>query len=189
VSRGLGTLQHRVCEALADAEGQELPLRGLRRRLGDPDRSNLRRAIRGLLERNIVEETGSAGEPRVALAFWGHVSAGAGAAAVLRPGDTVRVGRGQSAGGTYWFGYERLPVRDRPLGGTQLPVLAALCENADPPEEGLPVTEVKAIVGGDPANARRAIRSLLERGLLEESADRRRLRLSPRGVFSSFLRF
>ena len=132
MSRGLGILQRRVCEALGAAEDYELPLRELRRRLGDPDRSNLRRAIRGLLERGIVEETGSAGEPRVALAFWGHVSAGAGADAVLRPGDTVRVGRGESAGGTCWFGYERLPVRDRPLGGTQLPALAALRENADP---------------------------------------------------------
>ena len=50
------------------------------------------------------------------------------------------------------------------------------------------MAEVKAIVGGDPANARRAIRSLLERGLLEESADGRRIRLSPRGAFSSFFR-
>jgi hypothetical protein len=49
VSRGLGILQRRVCEALEGTEDQELPLRELRRRLGDPDRSNVRRAIRGLL--------------------------------------------------------------------------------------------------------------------------------------------
>jgi hypothetical protein len=188
MSRGLGILQRRVCRALADAEDQELPLRGLRRRLGDPDRSNLRRAIRGLLERELVEETGPAGEPRVALTFWGHLFAGADTGADLRPGDTRRVWRGESAGGVHWFGFEHLPVRDRPLGGTQLPVLAALRENASPPEGGLPVADVKAVVGGDAANARRAIRSLLERGLLEESADGRRIRLSPRGAFSSLLR-
>ena len=188
MSRGLGTLQHRVCEALADAEGQELPLRGLRRRLGDPDRSNLRRAIRGLLEREIVEETGPAGEPRVALTYSGHVFAGGKTCAALRPGETARVWRGESAGGVHWFGYERLPVRDRPPGETQRMVLAALRENASPPEEGLPVAEVKTIVGGDPANTRRAIRSLLGRGLLEESADGRRVRLSPQGAFSSSLR-
>jgi DNA-binding IclR family transcriptional regulator len=187
VSRGLGILQHRVCEALADAEDQELPLRELRRRLGDPDRSNLRRAIRGLLERELVEETGPAGVPRVALTFWGHAFAGADTGADLRPGDTRRVWRGGPAGGVHWFGFEHLPVRDRPPGETQRMVLAALCENAGAPEEGLPVAEVKAIVGGDAANTRRAIRSLLGRGLLEESADGRRIRLSPRGAFSSSL--
>jgi hypothetical protein len=196
MSRGLGILQRRVCEALEGAEGQELPLRELRLRLGDPNRSNLRRAIRGLLERELVEETGPAGEPRVALTFWGHAfagasaraSAGARADAVVRPRDTDRVWRGESAGGVHWFGYERLPARERPPGETQQMVLAALRENASPPEEGLPVAGVKAVVGGDPANARRAIRSLLGRGLLEESLDGRRIRLSPRGAFSSSLR-
>ena len=188
MSRGLGILQRHLCEALGAAEGQELPLRELRRRLGDPDRSNLRRAIRSLLEREIVEETGPAGEPRVALTFWGHAFAGARTDAALRPGDTRRVWRGESVGGVHWFGYEHLPVRDRSLGETQLPVLAALGEKAVPPEEGLPVAEVKSTVGGDPANTRRAIRSLLKRGLLEESLDGGRIRLSPRGAFSSSLR-
>ena len=188
MSRGLGILQRRVCKALADVEGQELPLRGLRRRLGDPDRSNLRRAIRGLLEREIVEETGPAGEPRVALTFSGHVFAGGWTDIVLRPRETRKVWRGESPGGTHWFGLERLPARDRPPGETQRMVLAALRENAGASEEGLPVANVKAVVGGDAANARRAIRSLLGRGLLEESADRRCIRLSPRGAFSFLLR-
>jgi hypothetical protein len=61
MSRGLGILQHRVCEALYAADGREPPLRELRRRLGDPHRSNLRRAIRGLLERGLVEEFESGG--------------------------------------------------------------------------------------------------------------------------------
>lgn len=59
MSRGLGSLQRGICESLAAAEGHELPLRELRRRLGEPDRSNLRRAIRGLLERSLVEESHS----------------------------------------------------------------------------------------------------------------------------------
>ncbi len=74
MSRGLGILQRRVCEALYAADGREPPLRELRRRLGDPDRSNLRRAIRGLLERGIVEEPASEGELRVKLTYWGYVS-------------------------------------------------------------------------------------------------------------------
>jgi hypothetical protein len=71
VSRGLGSLQRGICESLAAAEGHELPLRELRRRLGEPDRSNLRRAIRGLLERSLVEEShsgsSSGGGRRLAL--------------------------------------------------------------------------------------------------------------------------
>jgi len=71
VSRGLGSLQRGICESLAAAEGHELPLRELRCRLGEPDRSNLRRAIRGLLERNLVEEShsgrSSGGGRRLAL--------------------------------------------------------------------------------------------------------------------------
>ena len=55
MSRGLGILQRRICEELFATEGHELPLRELRRQLGEPNRSNLRRAIRGLLERDLVE--------------------------------------------------------------------------------------------------------------------------------------
>ena len=73
MSRGLGYLQRRVREVLYAAEGQELPLGELRRRLGEPDRSNLRRAIRGLLEREIVEESRVGGERRVGLTSWEHV--------------------------------------------------------------------------------------------------------------------
>ena len=170
MSRGLGILQRRVCEALYAADGREPPLRELRLRLGEPDRSNLRRAIRGLLERGIVEE---------------FESAGARPEEVLRPGEAVRVWRGSTDEGTRWFGYEHLAARRRPLGESQRLVLAALRENADPLEEGLPVAAVKAAVGGDRANTRRATRSLLLRGLLEESGDGGRVRLSPRGAFAA----
>ena len=185
MSRGLGGLQRRVCEALEEAEGNGLPLRELRRRLGDPDRSNLRRAIRGLLERGIVEEFESGGELRVKLTYWCYVSAGARPEEVLRPGEAVRVWRGSTDEGTQWFGYEHLAARRRPLGESQRLVLAALRENADPLEEGLPVAAVRAAVGGDRANTRRATRSLLLRGLLEESGDGGRVRLSLRGAFAA----
>jgi hypothetical protein len=188
VSRGLGILQRRVCEALEGTEDQELPLRELRRRLGDPDRSNVRRAIRGLLAREMVKEIFREGERCVELTFWGYTVAGARSRELPRPGHALRVWRGESAGDVHWFGHVHAPLRDRPPGGTQLAVLAALREDAGPQEEGLPVADVKAIVGGDPANTRRAIRLLLKRSLLEESADGRRVRLSPQGVLSAPLR-
>ena len=73
MSRGLGVLQRRVCAVLYAADDQGLALRELRRRLGEPDRSNLRRAIRGLVQREIVEESGSGGERRVLLTVWGYI--------------------------------------------------------------------------------------------------------------------
>jgi hypothetical protein len=73
MSRGLGVLQRRVCAVLYAADDEGPTLRELRRRLGEPDRSNLRRAIRGLLRREIVEESGSGGERRLALTVWGYI--------------------------------------------------------------------------------------------------------------------
>jgi hypothetical protein len=98
MSRGLGDLQRRVCEVLyVDGDG-ELPLRELRRRLGDPDRSNLRRAIRGLLERGMVEEQSDpGGEQRVALEVWTYIAMGGDRPAFLavRP-DPTHGGAGRS---------------------------------------------------------------------------------------------
>ena len=74
MSRGLGILQRRVCEVLYAATGHQLPLRELRRQLGEPDRSNLRRAIRGLLRRNLVEVPRSGGGRRVGLTSSGLLS-------------------------------------------------------------------------------------------------------------------
>ena len=185
MSRGLGVLQRRVCEVLLEAGDGGLPLRELRRRAGDPDRSNLRRVVRGFLEHGVVEESFRDGERRVALTDWGHTVAAAVSRDRRRPGVKPRVYRGESAGGVHWFGYERLAARHRPLGESQRLVLAALREDADPLEEGLPVAAVKAAVGGDRANTRRATRSLLLRGLLEESGDGGRVRLSLPGAFAA----
>jgi predicted transcriptional regulator len=202
----LGPLQHRVCDVIDAAEDQEVPLRELRRRLGEPDRSNLRRAIRGLLERGILVEFFRREEPHVAFAvkdyfgisMWpasGNPTAFADTgnseneravrkewpvSASRRP--SVRAARKQRC-----VRYEHRFVRNRALGETQMRVLAALQESSEPGENGLPVTVVKGIVGADRSNARRAIRALLMRGLIEESEDGRRVRLTALGAFTRAL--
>ncbi len=45
-------MQRRICDVLYASENGELPLRELRRRLGEPDRSNLRR---GSLEKSMIQ--------------------------------------------------------------------------------------------------------------------------------------
>ena len=206
MSRGLGDLQRRVCEVLyVDGDG-ELPLRELRRRLGDPDRSNLRRAIRGLLERGMVEEQSDpGGEQRVALEVWTYIAMGGDRPAFLavrpdpahggagRPGGAAGdapepVRRRQLPGGPgrpVWFRYEHGFARDRPLGEAQEAILGALRRYARPPQEGLPMTFVKMLVGADRSNLRRATRTLLLRGLLEESEGGDRVRLSPSGALAA----
>lgn len=206
MSRGLGDLQRRVCEVLyVDGDG-ELPLRELRRRLGDPDRSNLRRGIRGLLERGMVEEQSDpGGEQRVALEVWTYIAMGGDRPAFLavRP-DPTHGGAGRSGGaaedapqtghriplpgkpeGPRWFRYEHSFLRDRPLGETQRAILGALHRYARPPQEGMSLTFVKAFVDADRSNFRRAIRTLLLRGLLEESEGGERVRLSPSGALAA----
>jgi hypothetical protein len=55
-------LQRDAYEVVYAAENHELPVRDLRRQLGEPNRSNLRRAIRGLLKRGFMEESRSGDE-------------------------------------------------------------------------------------------------------------------------------
>jgi hypothetical protein len=186
MSRGLGDLQRRVCEVLYAAGDGELPLRELRRRLGDPDRSNLRRAIRGLLERGMVEESDLSGEQRVELEVWTYIAMGDRPAFLAVRPDPTHGGAGRPGGAAEdapehvrrrplpgrpgrpgWFRYEPSFARDRPLGETQGAILGALHRYAKPPQEGLLVTSVKMLVGADRSNLRRAIRTLLLRGLLE----------------------
>ncbi len=212
MSRGLGPLQHRICDVLDATEDQELPLRELRRRLGEPDRSNLRRAIRGLLERCTLEEFSREGEPHVAFAVKGYfgmsmrpTSSGnplafanaensekersekGRAVQKERPGIASRRPSVRAARKQRWVRYEHRFVRIRALGETQMRALGALQESSEPRESGLPVTVVKGIVGADRSNARRAIRTLLMRGLIEESADGRRIRLTLLGAFARSL--
>ena len=80
--------------------------------------------------------------------------------------------------GPKWFRYEGRFTRRRYPGPMQRCVLAVLWEYADPVDEGLPLIAVKAIVGGDRSNTRRAIRTLLLRGEIEECEDGQRIRLA-----------
>lgn len=206
MSRGLGSLQRRVCETLVGADGEEnlaLSLRELSGRLGEPDRSNLHRGIAGLLRRGIVEETWSRGERRFRLTFWGDLRMHFGAERRRRTRPTrprrarrwekERAASGEemggpeaeaSEGGTRWVNREpRLPLRRRPPSEAYKRILSLLWEYAKPWDEGLPVAAVKEIVGGDRSNTRRAIRTLLSRGKLEESKDGKRIRLSPSAAY------
>ena len=79
--------------------------------------------------------------------------------------------------------HEHISRRGRSPGPNQRSVLYVLWKYADPVDEGLPVGTVKAIVGGDRSNTRRAIRTLLRRGELEESEDGKRVRLSRSAAF------
>ena len=200
MSRGLGVLQRRVCEVLEGAEGNVLSLRELRRRLGEPDRSNLRRAIRGLLEREIVEESRVEGERRVGLTSWDDVfpkpspeSIRPRARRRTRPRnperaleealeEARRVLRVETAERTGGLRSRRRLVRKREVGETQGRILGALWNYSDPLERGLPVSAVKALVGGDRSNTRRAIRTLLLNGSLAEIEGGERIRLSSRLV-------
>ena len=199
MSRGLGVLQRRVCEVLDGAEGNELAVRELRRTLGEPDRSNLRRAIRGLLEREIVEESRVGGTRRVGLTSWDHVvpkpspeaprprigrhharprySERALEEALEEARRALRVGATEGAGGLR-SGRHLVPKRE--VGETQGRILGALWWYSDPLERGLPVGAVKAMVGGDRSNARRAIRTLLLNGSLAEIEGGERIRLTSR---------
>jgi hypothetical protein len=211
VSRGLGSLQRGICESLAAAEGHELPLRELRRRLGEPDRSNLRRAIRGLLERSLVEEYhsgSSSGSGRLALTSSGllrmrppppvhplyrpRMSIRAQLREALRTlqeareveeSQTKAAASASPAAGPSGGDHEHICRRGRSPGPNQRSVLYVLWKYADPMDEGLPVGIVKAIVGGDRSNTRRAIRTLLWSGELEESEDGKRVRLFRSAAF------
>ena len=196
MSRGLGALQRGVCEVLGDAEGYELPLREVRRRLGQPDRSNLRRGIRGLLQRGLVEEFLLEEERRVKLTRRGVLMQHP-LPKIPRPRVSIRTRmieelramreareeerrrvEAEMAKGPRWVGYEHRFVRRRSPGPTQDRVLSVLWGYADPLDEGLPVTAVKAIVGGNRSNTRRAIRTLLLRGEIDETEEGERIRLS-----------
>jgi DNA-binding MarR family transcriptional regulator len=214
VSRGLGSLQRRICESLAAAEGHELPLRELRRRLGEPDRSNLRRAIRGLLERSLVEESHSGRSsrggrlaltssgllrmrppPPVHLVYRPRMSIRARLREELRALQEAREeeesrrletkATASPAAGPSSVDHEHIARRGRSPGHIQRSVLYVLWKYADHVGEGLPVGALKAIVGGDRSNTRRAIRTLLRRGELEESEDGKRVRLSRSAAFRS----
>lgn len=70
MSRGPGALQRRILLALQEVDGGLFPFE-IRRKLGACDSSNVRRAIRGLIDHNFVERD----HGRLALTFWGGMRA------------------------------------------------------------------------------------------------------------------
>lgn len=190
--RGPGYLQRRIVGLLVEADGHALAVADLRRGLGDPDRSNLRRSVRALIRRGSVEEVEVEGRRAVELTEWGLLAATLdGPQEEPDPLAEVR---------ELWREENRLLDERRKRraerealwapprndferwsypGPVQQGVIAALREHAEPPEEGLPKVEVKRIVGGDAANTRRAIRSLLTRGVIQQTHDGEHLRLPP----------
>lgn len=198
MSQGLGSLQRDALALLYAAEGGELPARELRQRIGDPDRSNFRRAVRGLLDRELAEEIGEGAGSRLSITFFGALVA-------YGPFDDPNGGRdpmrelrrereevrrwlaecareerrlrdAKRALFPRWEGQDYDPVR-RP-GPTQRKLLRVLWDWSDPLDAGLPVPALKRIVGGDRSNVRRSIRGLLVYGYLNQTPDGARLRIS-----------
>jgi DNA-binding MarR family transcriptional regulator len=193
VSRGLGPAQWRVLKVLEENKNEGLPVRELKSRMGR-DRSNARRTIRGLLKRGFVEEIEPNGERRLRLTLQGRLRAAyplpkkqpSPLAEYRRERREIRRAmteerarrEADAAKGPLWFRYQYRFARRRLPGPAQKRILAALWEYADPVDEGLAIPAVKAIVDGDRANTRRAIRTLLLRGEIEESEDGRCIRLA-----------
>jgi predicted transcriptional regulator len=203
VSRGLGSLQRNVLAVLEATEGGELAMRELHQRLGGPDRSNTRRAVRGLLRRGFVEKIREGVGSRLSITFSGELAA---SYALYRASDEWadeqpdsikelrrkydefrgwviecrreerRLRDEKRALFPRWVGYPYRPVRSP--GDTQRTIIAVLWEYSDPLDAGLSVLALKRIVGGDRSNARRAIRGLLRYGYFDQTPDGERLRIS-----------
>jgi hypothetical protein len=194
VSKGLGPVQWQALKILEENKDEGLPVRELKRRIRD--RFNACRAIRGLMKRNFVEEIKPDGEPHLKLTLQGRLRVAYPPLPKKRPPSPLaeynrerreirtalaeeRARREAAAAKSpRWFHYQDRPARHRFPGPVQKQVLMVLWSYTDPVDEGLPVTVVKAIVGGDRANTRRAIRTLLLRGEIEKSEDAKRIRLT-----------
>jgi hypothetical protein len=193
MSRGLGIIQRRVLDVLYQGSSDDgMPVVELKASL-NVDRSNARRSIRALMQRELLEELIVGGERRVQLTYIGAMWAMPPLPEQPDPHAELRVMREaedqmrnlikeraslEAQKEASWIHYVHHPIRRRQPGPTQKQVLAVLWEYAEPADEGLPVRVVKAIVGGDRSNTRRAIRSLLLRGEVEESEDAQSIRLA-----------
>lgn len=199
MSKGIGQLQRRIVLAFEGSAKQEIPSRELRRGLGDPDRSNFRRAIRSLLSRGMVEESGSGADARIKLTQRGFFCL---FALTYEPGpepedefakscreweqfvrdfkaakaEERRLRREKADLYPDWLGTGILDYREP--GPLQRQVQHVLWYYSDPLDAGLPITVVKAIAGGDRSNLRRAILSLHDRGCLDMTLDETRVRIS-----------
>ena len=206
MSKGLGTMQRATLLVLGEAKEDQLPKRELRRRLDNPDRSNLRRTLRSLMGRGSVEECASS---EIKLTFQrGRVVAAvliveqdpvpdpleemrrdrlefekamSGLEAARR--EEVRLRKEKADLYPDWLGFKRM--EHRLPGDTQSKVLRILWDYSDPFDAGLPVRVVKRIIDEDRSNVRRAIKSLFKRGCLDQSPDEKRIRIS-KNLFSYY---
>ncbi len=77
-------------------------------------------------------------------------------------------------------------ARYRFPSSNQLRIIAVLADYAPDPQRGLPDRAVRKISGiADKSNARRAVRALLSRGIIQRTRDEERLRLTPRAFGSA----
>ena len=188
-------MQRRILLVLQEADGGLLPFE-VRRKLGACDSSNVRRAIRDLIDRNLVERD----QGRLALTFWEGMRAAYllhGPYEVSDPLKEIREFRSEMEAAmavireqheeerrairereALWEEPERTLERRRQPGLNQLRVVVTLVRYAGDPQLGLPKGAVRRIAGGEKANMLRAIRSLLRRGTLQQSKDGERLRFT-----------
>lgn len=192
MSRGLGLSQRRVLEVLNEVPANGgLPVTELKICAGG-DRSNLRRAVRAMTRRKLVEEVTFEGERIVRLTFAGVLKAMPPLPEVPDPRAELRAwrkaedrrraaskqkrARQAAARGLAPPRRARRPRRRLRLGQTQKLVLAVLAQGIDGEFRALETTYLKSLVaaqGGpsDKSNLRRAIRTLLELKYLEERVE------------------
>ncbi len=198
MSRGLGKQQRRIMTILGEAgEGGLLP-REIRQRSGSGNRSNIRKSVKRLQERGLVEK--KKGE-RLHLTFAGSLMAG-GLRTQNEPDSPLvdlrrrrkdweelkrQIRRQREEERRHWLEEEERWAKPEPRyerhrypSKNQLRVIAVLVRYAADPQKGLSASAVRRIAGiGDKSNARRAERALLERGTVQASKDGTRLRITP----------
>jgi len=194
VSRGLGPVQLKILDVL----GENLPegaliVGELNAALGG-DRSNTRRAVRGLLRRDLVEEVEDAeGHKPIRLTNFG-VLFSMPPPAISTKSPTYRSKEWERRHPTVGRRPDRAPAKQNLSGSSSPPrvrapgsierlILGVLWEHPGSRRAGMPVRELKVLIVDDRSNIRRAIRNLLRRGWIEESDDGRHLRLTYRGYF------
>ena len=192
-----GQTQRDVIRCLAQGGG-EMSVGELGRQVPRAHRSNLRRAVRLLVDRgDVVEVGGPGGErrirlgPRLALL---PVIEKALAGLDPEPEEEPRLPSMEEMRAELrrrreeyenavpvFYGYRPEDgVRERALlrpGPVQRKVLSVLWHVPDPTDGGLPAAAVVEIVGGDAGGVRRAVRSLLRAGRVQRS-ECGRIRLS-----------
>lgn len=196
MSRGLGRTQRTIVQALEGAES--LWPSELRRCIGSchGERQNVRKSVRGLVDRSLVEEDAKG---RLRFTERGRLilmleeldeeerrereekrhndEAWAAFGAALKEVTRRKFHRKEEEDALWVDG--RRPIKRRRWSFAQYHMLEIVREHADPPQRGMEVREVKKLTGGDRSNLRRVIRSLCYRGELQESVDKKSVRIGP----------